>query len=606
MDIVYGVLKAVSEAVWGDTWPAKYIHEELINKLSRNPRRLIRLATCYIQLRTIPRYLKPFTRLDVSKRRTWIEGLSHKSLAKDMMEIIQFLLSAVYFNKDQNRTKIGYERKIYLNDRGRPLEQPKLSHEPVDIKDKYDAVVVGSGAGGAVVAWKLCKAGYKVAVFEAGPEPSNVALENPVDRAVRYYWDNGLTFTMGRPVISLPFGKVLGGTVTVNSGTLFRATDKAFRLWREVSGVDIDRAKLDNAYSEVEKIIGAKPVPPELLGNNALVMRRGAENLGLRHYPVRRPLGGCIASGECAFVCPNNGKIDMRLSFLSSGARNGLEIYCNTIVERVVIRSGKAVGVEVRVNNRKKIVNADVVVVSAGALNTPRILRRSGVNNRNLGKHLHIHPAAGVTALMNYRVDGWRGTMQSYCVDELLDDYDTLLLATFPPPGIGYSAGSIPLSEIDKYPYLASIGVQTSDTNEGEIPSKGLMGIAKYDLSNHDKDKLSQGILLATEILLAAGAEKVYLPLKKTCSVRSLAEAKRVLEEVDTRGLKLSAYHPMSTARIGIDEETGVVDEYGRVYGFDNLYLADASILPSTTIVNPQLTINALSLVVAENIIRGI
>jgi len=296
----------------------------------------------------------------------------------------------------------------------------------------------------------------------------------------------------------------------------------------------------------------------------------------------------------------------MRLSFLSSGARNGLEIYCNTIVERVVIRSGKAVGVEVRVNNRKKIVNADVVVVSAGALNTPRILRRSGVNNRNLGKHLHIHPAAGVTALMNYRVDGWRGTMQSYCVDELLDDYDTLLLATFPPPGIGYSAGSIPLSEIDKYPYLASIGVQTSDTNEGEISSKGLMGIAKYDLSNHDKDKLSQGILLATEILLAAGAEKVYLPLKKTCSVRSLAEAKRVLEEVDTRGLKLSAYHPMSTARIGIDEETGVVDEYGRVYGFDNLYLADASILPSTTIVNPQLTINALSLVVAENIIRGI
>ena len=196
--------------------------------------------------------------------------------------------------------------------------------------------------------------------------------------------------------------------------------------------------------------------------------------------------------------------------------------------------------------------------------------------------------------------------MQSYCVDELLDDYDTLLLATFPPPGIGYSAGSIPLSEIDKYPYLASIGVQTSDTNEGEIPSKGLMGIAKYDLSNHDKDKLSQGILLATEILLAAGAMKVYLPLKKTCSVRSLAEAKRVLEDVDTRGLKLSAYHPMSTARIGIDAETGVVDEYGRVYGLDNLYLADASILPSTTIVNPQLTINALSLVVAENIIRGI
>jgi choline dehydrogenase-like flavoprotein len=481
-----------------------------------------------------------------------------------------------------------------------------LSNKYEDIKDRYDAIVIGSGAGGAIVAWRLSQRGIRVALFEAGPEPNSLREDHPVIKAVKYYWDNGLTFTMGKPSISLPFGRVLGGTVTVNSGTMFRVSEETLSKWSIETGVNIDRGRLGEAYSLVENKLNVRDVPDELLGNNANVVKKGAEELGLNHYPVKRPIGECCGAGECAFGCPYDGKIDMRISFLSEAKRYGLEIYSNSPVKYIVKRGNRVKGVVVNIDGYEKMVEADIVIVSAGALNTPHLLRKAGVDNENLGRHLHIHPAVGVTAFMKYKVFGWRGTMQSYCIDDLFSDWHTLLLATFPPPGIGYSAGSVPLDSLDKYPYLASIGVQSSDDGEGHIPSLRLLGVAKYNLWDDDLEKIKEGIILATEILLAAGAEKIFLPIKKTLGIESVSEARKILNEASIEYFKLSAYHPMSTARMGSDEEEGVVDDRGRVFGYENLYVADASIIPSSTHVNPQLTINALSLMVADNILNDI
>ena len=605
MSIQHKVLKALSEAFWMDTWPADYIHIELINRLTSNSRRIVKLASLLIEFAPIFSRANLFSRLDRNARIQWMDSLDPKSITKDMLGILEFLLSAVYFVNKENASRIGYERKPLTQCLpARPREQ-RLANYLSNMKRKYDVVIIGSGAGGAVAAWRIASEGISAAVFEAGPEPRNINKEHPVIKAVKYYWDNGLTFTMGKPAISLPFGRVLGGTVTVNSGTMFRIPEEVLNRWREITGIKIYWSQLKKAYRVIEERLVPIFVNIEEWRNNAKIMKMGAENLGLRHYPVMRPIGDCCGAGECAFVCPYDGKIDMRLSFLREGKRYGLEIYCNTPVKKIVRRGDRALGILVDLNGHQRFVEADVIVVSAGALNTPNLLRRLDVDNKNIGKHLHIHPAVGVTAIMNKEVYGWRGTMQSYCVDELFNEYHTLLLATFPPPGIGYSAGSIPLQNLNKYPFLASIGVQCSDDGEGAIPSFRLFGIAKYDIIENDIDKIRRGILLATEILLAAGAEEVYLPLKKMISVKKVSHVEKILCEKDIRYFKLSAYHPMSTARMGSDEDVGVVDNMGRVYGFDNLYVADASILPSTTYVNPQLTINALSLMAAEYIIEN-
>lgn len=579
--------------------------ERVTPLMTPKTRRLLNLAALALNVTPLLSKFKPLTAMSPIERRRWLENVNPESLTKDLAVMMEFVALAVYagFNRGFQE-RIGYDRLGKLPKiGGQRIPRISSSGRP---SEHYDVIVVGSGAGGAVAAWELARRGFSVVVFEAGPEPplEDFIGEPPVVRAVKYYWDNGVTFTWGVPTVNIPFGRVLGGTVTLNSGTLFRIPGEVLNLWYKASGANVDPGLLDSAYNVIEGKLGARRVPEHLLGGNAIVMRRGAEALGLRHYPVTRPLGGCLGLGECAFGCPSNGKVDMRLSFLREASEMGAHVYVNAEVEKVIIRGSKAEGVIVRVGGSRLEVKGRAVVVSAGALNTPRLLASSGVKNKNLGKNLHIHPAVGVTALMDYKVRGWEGTMQSYCVEDLMREYHTLLLATFPPPGIGYSAGSIPLEELGQYEHIASIGVQSSDDNIGEVLTWTPPGVAKYNISKDDMEKINEGIKLSTEILIAAGAQKIYPPLKKPASASSISELERILENATPKTYKISAYHPISTARMSKDPDTGVVDANGRVYDIENLYVADASTLPSTTIVNPQLTINALSLIIATNIAR--
>ncbi len=600
------VLEALSEAELGTRRPAEVVGERVLPILGPAPRRALNLAARLVDLAPLLGKWRTFTSMRIEDRREWLRGLKPTGLVADMVGLLEFLVLALYYVDRGAAESIGYRRWERLP----PLSscsQPRLSSSRGP-RGRYDVVVVGSGAGGAVAAWRLASLGYRVALFEAGPEPRAEELvgEHPVFRALKYYWDAGLTFTWGTPVVSLPYGKVLGGTVTVNSGTMFRVPGGVLEEWRRATGARIDPGKLGEAYSLVEGRLGVRPVPEELLGGNARVMREGAEALGLSHGPVRRPLGDCRGLGECAFGCPCRGKVDMRLGFLADAAGRGLEVFAGAEVRRVLFSNGRARGVHVEIGGSLLEVEARAVVVAAGALSTPRLLRASGVGGRHLGRHLHIHPAAGVSGVMPRRVEGWVGTMQSYYVDDLLEEHHTLLLATFPPPGIGYSAASLPVDELSSYPRLASIGVQSSDDCTGSVSGFRLAGVASYDLCPDDLEKVRAGVELAAEILFAAGAERVYPPLKRAEAARSVGELRRMLSSAKPRAYKLSAYHPMSTARMADGPDSGVVDGGGRVFGYEGLYVADASVLPSTTRVNPQLTINALALMIADNVAQDL
>lgn len=592
----------------GTECPALFINKEVMPYLNPQTKKMLKIASWIINFSPLISKFKTFTMLNNKEKKEWLSRIKGESFTYDMINLLEFLLSAVYYVNQENAIKINYKREPYVPPSHEIAPLPTFSTPLKVLNKKYDVIIIGSGAGGAVAAWNFARKGYNVAIFEAGPEPTQKEFlsEHPVYRALKYYWDNGITFTWGSPIIDVPFGCVLGGTVTLNSGTMFRIPDEAILNWRKETGVNIRKEELDLAYKIIEDKLNVKPVPQYLLGNNALVMRKGAEELGLNHYPVRRPLGSCHGMGECAFGCPYNGKLDMRLTFLREALEYGISIFTSAEVKKIIISNGKALSILVNINGTNFIVEAKVIIISAGAINTPKLLRASGIKNSNIGKHLHIHPAAGVTAIMNYRIEGWKGTMQSYCVDNLLKEFHTLLLATFPPPGIGYSAGSLPLSELDKYPYLASIGVQTSDDSEGDVFGHRIAGIATYDLGENDVEKIREGIILASEILLAAGAVKVFLPVKKLNGINNISDAKNVLKNARLKTFKLSAYHPMSTARMSEDQDIGVVDIDGRVHGFSNLYVADASILPSSTYINPQLTINALSFLISDKIIKEV
>jgi choline dehydrogenase-like flavoprotein len=488
------------------------------------------------------------------------------------------------------------------------IEWPDIDH---GFRTRAEVVVVGSGAGGAVVAATLAERGIDVVVVEEGP---NVEAESDFtgavfDRFQRLYRDNGTTLVLGRPPIPLPLGRAVGGTTVVNAGTCFRAPDRVLARWESEYGLSgVAGGGLDAQYDALEDALHVRPVPWELLGPNAMAVHRGATALGMSGGPLLRNIGDCHGCGQCVFGCPTNAKQAMHLSYLPRAARAGARIFSRCRVERVLLEEGRAVGVSASVGDgsgrRGEIeIRADHVVVCAGAIHTPALLQGSGVKDPSgqTGRNLRVHPASGVSGVMEDAARYWQGTLQSYYIDELFDSHEVMFEATTAVPGVG--AGSLPgigteaMDDLALFGRLATLGFYVSDTSKGRV--RRLPGgdvVATYRMNALDARRFSVGVATAAEVLFAAGATKVYPGVAGIDAVADL-EALRELKERGVRPerLRLSAFHPMGTVRAGADPERSVVDPWGRHHATENLWVADASAFPSCVGVNPQMTIMALA-----------
>ena len=169
--------------------------------------------------------------------------------------------------------------------------------------------MIGAGAGGAVVAKELAEAGATWSCSRKAASTGRTLTARPRDMLTRLYRDAGQTATIGRPPIVLPLGKGIGGTTLVNSGTCFRTPDHVLAAWRERHGLhDLTPEALKPVFDRVEATLGVATVPAELAGENAALIRAGAEALGWSGGYLRRNARGCQGSGVCAFGCPTGAK----------------------------------------------------------------------------------------------------------------------------------------------------------------------------------------------------------------------------------------------------------------------------------------------------------
>ena len=450
-------------------------------------------------------------------------------------------------------------------------------------RERADVCVIGTGAGGAPVARALAEAGARVVVLEEGAaHPAESMTGRPRDMMPRIYRDAGQTATVGTPPIVLPLGRTLGGTTLVNSGTCFRAPDHVRRHWREDLGLELG----DAHYAQVEREIHVTRVTEDIAGNNALVAKRGAEALGWSGRFLDRNARGCRGSGVCAFGCPTGAKQHTGQTYMKWAADAGARIHTGVKARRIDGHTVVADGLRVE---------ADRIVVSCGTLHTPALLRRSGVRHPALGRNLSIHPATAAWALMEEDVNMGSGVPQSYCVDEFAGEGLMFEGAAGPPDYMAMAVpyvGSRHREMMLRYRNIAQFGLMVSDTSRGHMRGR----LVRYDLNRHDADTVLRGLERLAQLLFAAGARRVYLPLAGTpeLSAPQPLRSRR-------RDLKLMAFHPLGTARAG---HGGVLDEQLRVRGMPHLYVSDGSAVPTALGVNPQMTIMALATRLGEHLCR--
>ena len=587
-------------------------------------KRISRLLQFWEWQSVFTRALRPFSRLPMPVAVGVVDraSRSHFPFRKQAFQLLKVLTLNEWASTPQVERQVGFTYSCETHSdvqETTPLEVLGYPQITADHVEECDAVVIGSGAGGAVVAKELAEVGLSVIVLEEGALFTRKDFAGPPwDRTRKMYRANGTTMALGRPSIPLPMGRAVGGTTLVNSGTCFRTPDRILERWGAEWGIEgIDPESMRPYFDRVERILHVKTIPEDVLGRNAYVFHRGVQAMGLHGAPIQRNIEGCRGCGVCTFGCPTDAKQSTHISYLPRAQKHGASIYARCRADRIIVEGGRARGVEASLLDEhgepkaRLVVRSNAVVVSAGAVHTPSLLAGNALAGRSgmLGRNLRIHPAAAVAAQFDEDVYSWRGTLQSYYVDDWHESHDLMIEVTSITPGV--AAGSFPgtgqeaKDMIAHARQLAMAGVFVSDSSSGRVRRTRGEPLVTYALNTTDTRKLVRGITHIAEIFFAAGARRVFTGVPRVQVAESKADLENIKEEgIRPGALRLTAFHPAGTARMGADPATSVVDPWGQSHEVGGLFVADAAMLPGCPGVNPMVTIMAMATRTADHLVR--
>lgn len=515
---------------------------------------------------------------------------------------------------------------LAYNLRPPPDHLPAQSPKPATVS--CDVVVVGSGAGGGVVAGVLARAGYKVIVLEKGGynARSNLSLlEGPT--MDQMYESSGVVATHDMGIVLLA-GSTVGGGSAVNWSACIRTPDHVISEWHNEHGLHLFGSE---AYAEAMDIVCERmgvetgKVPPECESLSTAVLRRGCYELGymVEDIPCNAPRNHDC--GWCCFGCRHGLKKGTHETWLVDlvESSNGMILTeCKAI--RVVhedrghrrrVAAGVLCHYEDGTSDKTFFVESKVTVVACGAINTPVLLKRSGLKNPNIGKHLHLHP---VVMAWGHFPDSTKRSYEGAILTAMSkvqskDGYGALIQTPALHPGM-FSALTPWISSADfkhrmtRFSCTAHIFALARDRGSGTVDSTGYI---RYNMDPRDEQMLQKGMEKMIRIMAAAGAEEVGTQHCKGDRVKPKSVSSHDFENFvkmakgrNIRGLTtpVCSAHQMGSCRMGVNKETSAVDERGESWEVEGLYVADASVVPTAIGVNPMVTIQSIAYCVAQSI----
>jgi choline dehydrogenase-like flavoprotein len=561
---------------------------------------------------------RSFVRVKPEKRLALLESWrSGDAIRRLMLRALVSPLKIAHFDDPKLYKQLGC---VYEFDKLRGEAKPAYMRDRVhrgdqlggDLSVECDVVVVGTGAGGAVVGRELAEAGLAVVFVEEGDYVDRTQFTGrafPMQQ--KLYRRGGSTFSVGNVGIPIPLGQTVGGSTTVNSGTCYRTPDRILQEWQRDLGLhELGPDQLAPYFDRVEHVLGVDYAKASLLGGNGRVIARGCDALGFKqHGPLKRNAPECDGQGVCCFGCPTDAKRSTNVSYIPLALKAGAELFSGAKMTRIIVDGGRARGIVAATSDGHTLtVRARAVVIACGSIMTPIVLaaQRLGGASGQLGRNLSIHPACGVLAEFDEQILPWKGIPQGYSIHELHDE------------GILYEGASVPLEMTmsmtqmigpelirlaESYDHVASFGFMVEDTSRGSVREVMGQPVIQYWLQDKDVAHIKRGIDVLSQIFFAAGAKRIHLPLAGFDVIDSpddLVQLRRAT--VRAWDLDLSAYHPLGTARMGTDPARSVIGPDHEMHDTAGLYVVDGAAVPTSLGVNPQITIMALATRAAEKI----
>ncbi|MBX3418596.1 MAG: GMC family oxidoreductase [Pirellulaceae bacterium] len=488
-----------------------------------------------------------------------------------------------------------------------------------------DYLVIGSGAAGAVMAAELAETGRSVLLVDGGPIVPRLQLGESEIVAANHFENYG-TFDWGDCDVAITAAKTFGGGPVVNWGSCVDPPERLLQRWAKEFGF-LDGLSEDFSHSlyTVRRRLRVTSETATVNSQNEK-LRAGLERLGWHWQPVERNAVNCSGCDRCDFGCPSGSRQDTRETYLLDAQRLGVHLFPDCQVERLVFEGDRAVAAIARAKTEfdpeaEIEIEFRDVVICAGAIHSPAILLRSGLNLRHLGKNLHVHPTAIIPAWYGEEINAWRGPAQSVSSGQfsMRDEKGHGFWLETVPVHPGMTAMMLPWSSPRQHKrlmqlmtHMATTSIRCHDNGGGEL-ALDRYGRPRvlYRLQRQDFWNLKDGVEAGLNVQQQAGAVMACLPTWDDHPI-DFSENSRELSRGEWRPrldryfgektAKLFSVHQFSTCRLAHSPALGVVDLSGRVYGCRNVYVTDASVLPTATGVNPMLTIITLSHFLAQKI----
>lgn len=477
-----------------------------------------------------------------------------------------------------------------------------------------DFAIVGSGAGGSVVAYHLAAAGHRVAVLERGPwvRPTEMTHDEPAMIA-RLYKDGGAQTNNEADMFVLQ-GNCVGGSTVLTNAVCFRMPEDVRESFARL-GFELPPDRLAAAYRRVESVLNVSPVPRDQHNPATQRIAEGLRAIGREPGWFHKAMLHCVGCGFCNVGCRYGRKMDAAQTWIPMAQARGAEILADTEVRRIDHSRGRVLGLVCRDCNTGEefVMRADRYVLSGGAINTPELLLRSGIHRGRAGQRTSFNAGAIVYGEFDEPLDGFDGDQM--CV-HYIERRFALEQIQNPPVSTALTlAGwhTEHAARMDRYRYLAALGVLVPTQASGEV----FLGIGhrllrrwfdhsdlRFRLGSDDLRSFHEGLGTAAAVFLGARARRVYLPVAAMPVVERFADLDRIAHFVrDQKDLVgFGSSHPQGGAAAGSDPRRDVVGPDFRVYGFQNLFVSDASLFPHSIRVNPMLSVMAVADLAAESI----
>lgn len=470
--------------------------------------------------------------------------------------------------------------------------------------ERTDVCVVGSGAGGGVLAWEAAKRGLSTLVLERGPRVRTRDMGTAeIEMIPRLYKDGGMQMNTALDFFILQ-GSCVGGSTAVSNMVLIRAPEARLARWRRV-GASIGPTSLDAHYAKIEAVLRAAPPAASARSRSTRLFENGARRMGLVPRSMLKALGDCQACGNCNIGCSFGTKQSADNTFIPWAEASGARVLSDTTVTELHRARGSIRWAEAVTGDGQKLrIEARVFVIAGGPIGSSALLLASGIE-KNVGSRLSFNAGAMIVAEYDEELDAYDADqMTSYVEIEnglIEPTHNPLMSQALTTPGWMDDHAAL----MQRAGRLAYAGAMYATEPNGAVVMSPWFGHeeTRFQLTPRDLVGLRKGLRTIGEIFFAAGARRVFLPTEQLRSIETPAD----LGQIDTamRSLKdfqSGSSHPQGGNPMSDDPAVGVVDSNFAIHGLDNAFVCDASVFPEALGVNPMHTVMALALEAAPKV----